>query len=106
MPEESKLAEKLDEKQSEVKFTEEELKQVQNFQVEYSNVTTKLGQLSLSKLRIRNQADAVDSEYESTINNFKKLQEDENSFLESITKKYGDGSLNPETGVFTPNKSE
>ena len=106
MPEESKLAEKLDEKQSEVKFTDEELKKVQNFQVEYGNITTKLGQLSLSKLRVRNQAEIIDGEYESTINDFKKLQEDENNFLESITKKYGDGSLNPETGVFTPNKSE
>ena len=34
----------------------------------------------------------------------KKLQEEEKKFLDGITKKYGEGSLNPETGVFTPNK--
>ena len=33
-------------------------------------------------------------------------QEKERNFLEDITKKYGEGSLNPETGVFTSNKSE
>ena len=25
-------------------------------------------------------------------------------FLDEITKKYGDGTLNPDTGIFTPNK--
>jgi len=39
------------------------------------------------------------------INNFGKIQEDEQKFLDGITKKYGQGTLNPETGVFTPNKS-
>ena len=36
------------------------------------------------------------------------LQNEEKTFLEGITKKYGQGTLNPETGVFTPteNKSE
>ena len=35
-----------------------------------------------------------------------KLEEktSETKFLDEITKKYGQGSLNPETGVFTPNK--
>ena len=35
----------------------------------------------------------------------KKLKEEERTFLSAITKKYGQGTLNPETGVFTPNKS-
>ena len=35
----------------------------------------------------------------------KKVQDDEKKFLDGITEKYGQGSLNPETGVFTPIKS-
>ena len=35
-----------------------------------------------------------------------QLKEEERTFLSGITKKYGQGTLNPETGVFTPNKSE
>ena len=35
----------------------------------------------------------------------KEIQDNETKFLDSITEKYGEGSLNPETGVFTPNKS-
>ena len=38
----------------------------------------------------------------------KSIQSEEKTFLDSITEKYGQGTLNPETGVFTPaeNKSE
>ena len=42
MPEESKLTEKLEQKQSEVKFTEEELKSIQDIQKSYTEVTGKL----------------------------------------------------------------
>jgi hypothetical protein len=39
------------------------------------------------------------------VETFNKIQNDEQKFLDEITKKYGQGTLNPETGVFTPNKS-
>ena len=32
-------------------------------------------------------------------------KEKEKKFLDGITEKYGQGTLNPETGEFTPNKS-
>tara|TARA_Y100000996_G_scaffold6987_1_gene6006 strand:+ start:234 stop:554 length:321 start_codon:yes stop_codon:yes gene_type:complete len=106
MPEESKLTEKLEEKQSEVKFTQEELTEVQGIQTSYANITNQLGQVSIARLRVRQQADSVDNEYNSLIEAFNKTQEDEQKFLDTITEKYGQGTLNPETGVFTPNKSE
>ena len=106
MPEESKLTEKLEEKQSEVKFTEEELKQVKDIQLSYADVTNKFGQLSLARLRLNRQVQALDAENNTLIETFNKTQEDEQKFLDGITEKYGQGTLNPETGVFTPNKSE
>ena len=85
----------------EVKFTEEELKQVQNIRQSYINIQNQFGQLKLAQIRLDEQE--VDLE-----NSLKSIQDNENKFLDGITKKYGDGSLNPETGVFTPteNKSE
>ena len=85
----------------EVKFTEEELNQVQNIQVSYQNVQNQFGQLKLAQIRLDEQE--VDLEEA-----LKQIQSEEKKFLEGITKKYGDGALNPETGVFTPseNKSE
>ena len=83
----------------EVKFTEEELKQVQNFQNQYLSVQNQFGQLKLAQIRLDNQE--VDLE-----NALKQVQDNETKFLDEITKKYGQGTLNPETGVFTKNKSE
>ena len=85
----------------EVKFTEEELTQVQNIQKSYANVQNQFGQLKLAQIRL----DKDEIQLEDAL---KSIQEEENKFLEGITEKYGQGTLNPETGVFTPteNKSE
>ena len=83
----------------EVKFTEEELKQVQNIQSSYVDVTNKFGQLKLAQVRLDKQE--VDLE-----NALQKIQSDEQTFLDGITKKYGQGTLNPETGVFTPTENK
>ena len=85
----------------EVKFTEEELKQVQNIQTSYANVQNQFGQLKLAQIRLDNQV--VDLE-----DALKQIQSEEKKFLDGITSKYGQGTLNPETGVFVPteNKSE
>ena len=83
----------------EVKFTKEELKQVKNIQTSYASVQNQFGQLKLAQIRLDKQE--VDLE-----NALTSIQEEEKKFLDGITEKYGQGSLNPETGVFTPNKSE
>ena len=85
----------------EVKFTEDELKQVQTIQRSYSSVQNQFGQLKLAQIRLDEQE--VDLEEA-----LKNIQSEEKKFLDGITEKYGQGSLNPETGVFTPseNKSE
>ena len=83
----------------EVKFTEEELKQVQNIQASYVNVQNQFGQLKMAQIRLDNQ----EVELEDSL---KSIQDEEKKFLDGITDKYGQGTLNPETGVFTPNKSE
>ena len=83
----------------EVKFTEEELTQVQNIQLSYQNVQNQFGQLKMAQIRLDEQE--VDLE-----NNLKSIQDEEKKFLDGITDKYGQGTLNPETGVFTPTESE
>ena len=83
----------------EVKFTDEELTQVQNIQKSYANVQNQFGQLKLAQIRL----DSDEVRLEDTL---KQIQDDEKKFLDTVTKNYGEGSLNIETGVFTPNKSE
>ena len=82
----------------EVKFTEEELKQVQDIQNKYISIQNQFGQLKLAQINLDNQ----EIDLEKALEN---LQTEEKKFLDLTTQKYGQGSLNPETGVFTPNKS-
>ena len=96
MAEDSNLAKQLEEKN---KFTEDELKQVQNFQTNYASIQNQFGQIKMAVLRLEQQE--IDLE-----ESLKSLQDEEKKFLDKITEKYGQGTLNPETGVFTPNKSE
>jgi|TARA_R100000664_G_C2633280_1_gene61798 hypothetical protein len=83
----------------EVKFTEKELTQVQNIQKTYANIQNQFGQLKLAQIRLEEQ----EIEIEDALKN---IQVEEKKFLDGITEKYGQGTLNPETGVFIPNKSE
>ena len=102
MPEESKLAEKLE---NATKFTEEELKKIQDIQKEYLNIQTQFGQLSIARIRLSTQNDILNNSETQLNLDFENLQKNEKEFLAETTKKYGEGSLNPETGEFTPNKS-
>ena len=83
----------------EVKFTEEELAQVQNIQRSYTTIQNQFGQLKLAQIRLDNQE--VDLE-----DALKQIQSEEKKFLDGITSKYGQGTLNPETGVFVPTENK
>ena len=78
-----------------IKFTEEEVQSLQNLQRTYQQITLAFGQLAVSKLALE-ERDA----------NLKDMLADtkgkENELAKSLTEKYGKGSLNIETGEFTP----
>ena len=86
------------------KFTKKEMDMISKIQETYLDIQQKLGQVSLSKLKLEQQAEAIDKMEEELLENFKKTQKEEKDFVDSVTKKYGDGTLNPESGIFTPNK--
>tara|TARA_R100000008_G_C3560433_1_gene155813 strand:+ start:929 stop:1231 length:303 start_codon:yes stop_codon:yes gene_type:complete len=90
----------------EVKFSEEELKTLNEIQDGYIQSRGDFGQLYMSRVRLNNQFEELD-QLEADLNkNFEDLQIKEKKFLDETTKKYGQGSLNPETGVFTPTPDE
>ena len=80
-----------------IKFTEEELKSLQELQGTYNQITLAFGQLSLSRI-------GLDAQEESLKNTLNDTKSKENDLAKSLTEKYGKGSLNIETGEFTPIK--
>ena len=103
MAEESKLVDKLENQQ---KFTEEEMNQVKEIQNEYFKIQDGFGLLTMNKIRIEEENEAIHKHEELLREKYKENKDKETKFLEETTKKYGEGSLNSETGVFTKNNSK
>ena len=89
-----------------VKFTEEEMKQINGLQQVYANLQNALGQLGISRIRVEHQLDDLDVSEDGVRTQYVENQNKEKNFVDSINKKYGDGNLDLTTGVFTPRAAE
>jgi hypothetical protein len=85
----------------ETKFTDEELSKLKEVQVKYIEVQNTLGQTAVQKLRLAQQINSLNDLEEKLAKEFKDTQIAEQQFLQTITDKYGQGSLDPQTGVYT-----
>ena len=77
------------------KFTEEELTSLKEIQSKSQSATLKCGQLYLSKLRLEEQESFLKSQ-------IKELEQEEANIAQQLSDKYGKGSIDIETGEFTP----
>ena len=82
----------------EIKFTDDELKSIEEFRSEYVNITNRFGQIALTKYNIERQEEQAETDFE-------EIRAKEQNVLNGITEKYGPGTLDPNTGVFTPSES-
>jgi len=100
--EESNLAKKVEEKSTELKFSEEELKSLRDLQDGYSEKSAQFGQLRVQKLLVQQQLDNLEQTEIQFESDYVALQEKERDLVKSLNEKYGPGNLDPATGVFTP----
>ena len=100
--EESNLAKKVEEKQSEIKFSDEELTSLRELQEGYQEKQAQFGQLKVQKLLIQQQLDALESTEVQFESDYAGLQTKEQEIVKQLNEKYGPGNLDPATGVFTP----
>ena len=77
------------------KFTKEELKELKELQVQMDNVTIQLGQLGLAKINLDQQEEALK-------NQVGQLRIKESEIANKLSTKYGKGTLDVESGEFTP----
>ncbi len=83
-----------------VKFTEEEIQSIAKLQSDYQQSIYTLGQLDLEKTDLQLQLDEITKKRTEIYDNWKKLQQQEVNILNSLSRKYGDGSLNLKDGTF------
>tara|TARA_R100000995_G_C3379889_1_gene75518 strand:+ start:38 stop:337 length:300 start_codon:yes stop_codon:yes gene_type:complete len=87
---------------SEVKFTEQELQSLQELSTKSNGITNRFGQLAIAKINLEKQSEQVEEEEFKLHEELENLKKEEQETLNNITDKYGPGSLDPTTGVFTP----
>ena len=77
------------------KFTKEELESLTLLQSKSQNTTLQFGHLYQSKIRLEEQ--------EVLLKNYvKDLEKEEAKIAKDLSDKYGKGSINIDTGEFTP----
>ena len=91
---------------AEQKFTEEEMGKIKEIQSSYLGVQQAFGQLEVNKLRLEQQLDSTQQASIDLKEKFTEVQNNEQKLIEELNTKYGDGSLDLESGTFTSNKSE
>ena len=86
----------------ETKFTDDELKSLQELQNSYQGKQLQFGQLRVQRLLVQQQLDAIDDTEAKLEVEYGEVQETERKLVADLNKKYGPGNLDPATGVFTP----
>ena len=104
--EESKLAKKVEDQTSDIKFTEEELKSLNDLNQGYQTKQQQFGQLKVQKILIQQQMEGLDEAEIRLETEYSELQKSEQNLVAELNKKYGPGQLDPNTGVFTPTAQE
>ena len=90
----------------ETKFTEDELKSLQDLQNSYQQKQLQFGQLEVQRLLVTQQLDQLDNAKAKLEVEYGEVQETERNLVKELNEKYGPGNLDPATGVFTPAPKE
>ncbi len=77
------------------KFTPQEIEQLKQLQDKINQVTVQFGQLQISKIKLEEQETSLKAQ-------LIYLEKEETNLAKSLSDKYGKGSLDIETGEFTP----
>ena len=86
---------------SEVKFTDDELKSLQDLQTNYQEKQAALGQLSVQRILVNQQMETLDIRQDELETEYTAVQQEERDLVQGLNEKYGPGQLDPQTGVFT-----
>jgi hypothetical protein len=82
-------------KNSPTSFSPEELNELKQLRTDLSNMTAQFGQLTINKIKLEEQEIILKKQ-------LAELEQKENVLAKNLTTKYGKGSIDLETGTFTP----
>jgi SMC interacting uncharacterized protein involved in chromosome segregation len=87
-----------------IKFTEDEMKQINEFKTKFSEITAQLGELEIETILVESQLESLKKYKDTLKNDYIKLRESEVKLAGTLKQKYGEGELDVNTGIFKPTK--
>jgi len=92
---EEKAKQTAEQTTSEKRFSKEELDNISEIKSNYDAITLRMGQVHF-------ELSALNEEKINLESDFNKNRDEEVNFATQLTNKYGKGSLDISTGIFTP----
>ncbi len=83
---------------TEMKFTDEELQSLQQLQTNYQEKQSLLGQLSVQRILVNQQMEALEARQVELESEYEAVQQEERDLVQKLNEKYGPGQLDPQTG--------
>jgi len=91
---------------SKVNFTSEELENIKKLQEKYNVLGIQLVQLKLAQKAAKQYAQSLEEQEQILEEQVLETNREEKQLAAELDKKYGKGSLDLESGEFTPQKVE
>ena len=88
-----------------ITFTNDEIELLKKLQEDYLNVQNKFGQITITEFNLNSQFEELTTIKNETSDSFKDIQKRERELVDKLTQKYGQGTLDPKSGVFTPSEN-
>ena len=85
-----------------ITVSEEEVKKVKDLRVSYQEIVVQVGQVELQITDVKEGLDGLTEAKEKLLVKYNEIKQTERTHLDELNKKYGVGSLNVDTGIFTP----
>ena len=83
------------------KFSEDDLKTLRGLQDKYFQIQTRFGSVQIARMNLEKQMEELDGVEKSVENDYLSLKDEEKTIVDNFTEKYGQGSLDTKTGLFT-----
>ena len=85
-----------------IHLTEGEMEVLKEVMETYNQCSAAFGQVEVQKMNISQQTQVLDDQRTAVEEEWKANQSKEARFSSKLTNKYGPGSINPESGEYTP----
>lgn len=86
------------------KLDKEHLDEIMELRDAFAKNSQTLGNIFLEEYSLKQRFDMLDAERVKYVQQFSELQKQEQTLLEKMRDRYGDGEINIAQGTFTPNE--